>query len=265
MFEDFIKGIRDYISDRFMSPLGASLTVSWCAWNYKALLIVFSGESAIRKIHLIHLVYQDAGYSWLHLAVGPLITAAFYILVFPYPSNWVYSYSLRRRKEALSLKRSIEDQTVLTQEESRSIRARFEEIEREHTGEALRLNGRIDSLKDQLKQATSENDDLLRRLAEAGANSTSAESSQEDGDLSRIELGKVQWRVLDALGRHGTAVSIPTLSTELRLSEAVIWIVAGELQDIGLVHREDEDSDARVTRHAWLTYDGLRVFMKRLE
>jgi len=265
VFEDFIKGIREYISDRFVSPLGAALTASWCAWNYKAMLIVLSGDSAIRKIHLIHVVYQDTVYSWLHLAVGPLITAAFYILVFPYPSNWAYSYSLRRKKEALSLKRSIEDQTVLTQEESRSIRARFEEIEREHTGEALRLNGRIDSLKDQLKKATSENEDLLRRLAETGAATASTAWSQEEDRVNPIELSKIQWRVLEALGRRGSASTMLVLSRELELPESVIWLIVGELQNVGLAERRDEDRATDTPPHAWLTNDGLRVFMDRLE
>jgi len=264
MFDDFIRGFREYVSDRFLSPLGSSLTVSWCLWNYKALIVILSGESAIRKIHLLHLVYQDLGYSILHLALGPLVTAAFYIYVFPYPSNWVYSYSLRRRKEGLRVKREIEDQTVLTQEESRALRRQFEEMDLEHTSAALRLNTRIDALKDQVKQLTDERDGLLRALADAQVTSIDPSIEPNGTPMESIELGKIHWRVLDALGREGKDVLLSTLSKTLLLGEAGIWLILGELEEFGLVYREDEDNELGLPRYAGLTEDGLRTFMNNV-
>lgn len=276
MFEDFIKGIREYISDRFMSPLGASLAVSWCAWNYKVLLIVFSGDSAIRKIHLIHLVYQDTGYSWLHLVAGPLITAAFYILVFPYPSNWVYSFSLRRRKDALSLKRSIEDQTVLTQEESRAIRTRFLETEAQHMTESVRLSNTIDSLKIQLKQVMEERDALaeevaVKRAASAVETPSSPSSSSQpvllkkDGEAT--ELDKYQWQIVNAVGRSGSNTYVRDLSSQLNIGDAAIWLVAGQLEELGLVSRGivDDYESGSGTRVLSLTDLGLRLFIESLK
>ena len=261
-----------------MSPLGASLAVSWCAWNYKALLIVFSGESAIRKIHLIHLVYQDTGYSWLHLVAGPLFTAAFYILVFPYPSNWVYSFSLRRRKDALSLKRSIEDQTVLTQEESRALRSRFLEIEAQHMTESVRLSNSVDSLKNQLKQLVDERDALAQELAAVRHAETAASvdslvpdvpSSEDDpeaNDVRKIPLSKSQWQMLDSLGRYGSNTPIGTLSDRLSIGEPAVWYVAGQLEELGLARRQSgTDQSGRSVRVVTLTDAGLRLFMESLK
>lgn len=276
MFEDFIKGIREYISDRFMSPLGASLAVSWCAWNYKALLIVFSGESAIRKIHLIHLVYQDTEYSLLHLAAGPLITAAFYILVFPYPSNWVYSFSLRRRKDALSLKRSIEGQTVLTQEESRALRTRFLEIETQHMTESVRLSNTVDSLKSQLKQMMEERDALAEevsaRRAESAVETPSSPPSSSTPALLKsngvaIELDKYQWQIVNAVGRSGSNTYVRDLSSQLSIGDAAIWLVAGQLEELGLVARGtvDDFQSGSGVRVLSLTDLGLRLFIDSLK
>lgn len=278
MFEDFIKGIREYISDRFVSPLGASLAVSWCAWNYKALLIVFSGDTAIRKIHLIHLVYQDTGYSWLHLAAGPLLTAAFYILVFPYPSNWVYSFSLRRRKDALSLKRSIEDQTVLTQEESRALRNRFLEIEAQHMTESVRLSNSVDSLKNQVKQLVEERDALAKELASARRNemagsaglsspgAPSAAGDPEAVDAGPIALDKKQLEMLDALGRYGSNTPVSKLSERLSIGDPAVWYVAGQLEEMGLAQRlSGTDQSGRSHRAVTLTDAGLGVFMQSLK
>ncbi|WP_318300356.1 hypothetical protein [Stenotrophomonas maltophilia] len=167
MFEDAIRGIREYISDRFMSPLGASITASWCAWNYKFLLVIFSGDAAIRKIHLIKLIYQDEFYAWGHLLVGPVATTLIYVFLYPYPSNWVYSYSLRRRMEALTLKRTVENQTVLTQEESQALRKKFTDIELQNTAETLRLSNTIDSLREQLRLSIEEKNAITEELSSA--------------------------------------------------------------------------------------------------
>ncbi|MRI42296.1 hypothetical protein D5301_08655 [Stenotrophomonas sp. MH181796] len=263
MFDDIVKGIREYVSDRFMSPLGASLTVSWCLWNYKALLIVLSGESAIRKIHLLHLVYQDNAYSAVHLAAGPLATAAFYILAFPYPSNWVYSYSLRRRKEALDLKREIDNQTVLTHEESRALRAQFEEMDLEHRSATLRLNSRIDTLKEQLKQAIDERDGALKKLNDVHVTAADPVMDEEHGGVQEIVLSKLQWRAIDVLGRSGNQVSISTLAGPLELGAAAVGLLLRDLEEMGLVYLEyDYQTDA--PEFAGLTDVGLRLFMSNI-
>lgn len=278
MFDDIVKGVREYVSDRFMSPLGASLTVSWCLWNYKTLLIVLSGESAIRKIHLIHLVYQDSAYSAVHLVAGPLATAAFYILAFPYPSNWVYSYSLRRRKEALELKRAIDDQTVLTQEESRSLRNRFTEMEIQHTTESVHLSSTIDNLKNQLKQVIEERDALAEEVAARRAASAAEASQSESGSSPSAPvvsgekgkttvLDKHQWALLDAVGRFGSNTYLRDLTARLNMGDAAVWLVAGQLEELGLATRgvlDDYESGGGV-RVVSLTDMGLRLFVDSLK
>ncbi|MGY8564632.1 hypothetical protein L0938_14560 [Paracidovorax citrulli] len=262
-----------------MSPLGTSLALSWCAWNYKSILIVFSGEPPIRKIHLLNLVYQDAGYSWWHLAIGPLITAAFYVLVFPYPSNWVYSYSLKRRKEALSLKRQIDDQTVLTQEESRALRNRFLELEAQHMTESVRLSNTNDSLKNQLSQLVQERDALAEELAAASRDkaveperSSVPPQSTLKGDTkaaveNSISLDKSQLQMLEVLGRYGSNTRISTLSDRLSLGDAAIWYIAGRLEDMGLAKRGSipDRSTGKTHQVVSLTDDGLRLFMESIK
>ncbi|MET4596720.1 hypothetical protein [Stenotrophomonas sp. 2694] len=275
MFDDIVKSIREYVSDRFMSPLGASLTVSWCLWNYKALLVVFSGESAIRKIHLMHLIYQDTGYSILHLIVGPLAAAAFYILAFPYPSNWVYSYSLRRRKEALNLKREIDDQTVLTQEESRSLRNRFTEMEIQHTTDSVRLSNTIDSLKGQLKLAIEERDALAEAALASAVKAEVVEPAPSEVSVSRatdragesIGLDKYQSQMLEALGRLGNKTPLSSLTVRMNLGDDAIWFIAKQLEKLGLVTRgsvSDYETGQQVAVVS-LTDAGLHLFMESVK
>ncbi|MCX3879045.1 hypothetical protein NAH03_16260 [Stenotrophomonas maltophilia] len=272
MFEDAIRGIREYISDRFMSPLGASITASWCAWNYKFLLVIFSGDAAIRKIHLIKLIYQDEFYAWGHLLVGPVATTLIYVFLYPYPSNWVYSYSLRRRMEALTLKRTVENQTVLTQEESQALRKKFTDIELQNTAETLRLSNTIDSLREQLRLSIEEKNAITEELSSARSQ-LPVESSQTDAptemDQSKTKypggLSKIQWELIDSVGRYDGAMPLGALSSKLNIGNQATWYTAKQLSSLGFVDpRTSHDQSGREIRHVSLTSDGLKLFMSSL-
>jgi len=277
MLEDVVRGVREYISDKFMSPLGASMTASWCAWNYKFLLVIFSSDTAIRKIHLINLIYQDGLYAWGHLVWGPLATALIYIFLYPFPSNWVYSYSLRRRMEALDLKRTVENQTVLTHEESQALRKKFTDIELHNTAETLRLANTIDSLRDQLRLSIEEKNALTEEYNLVQAQLAGRPPQGEDlagtdqpkrEDASKYPggLSKVQWQLIDSVGRYDGPMPLGVLSAKLSIGAQAAWFAADELSAMGYADpRVSIDQEGRDERYVTLTPDGLRLFMSTLE
>ena len=251
------------------------MTASWCAWNYKFLLVLLSSDTAIRKIQLIKLIYQDGLYAWGHLALGPVATAMIYIFLYPFPSNWVYSYSLRRRMEALDLRRAVENQTVLTHEESQALRKKFTEIELHNTAETLRLTNSIDSLREQLRLAIEEKNALAEELGSARAHL----AVQPDNDITRIGqpehkegakypggLSKIQWELVDSAGRYNGSIPLGVLSSQLGIGPQAAWFAANELAALGYVDpRVTSTKDGRETRYVMLTQDGLKLFMSTLE
>ncbi|MCI1154924.1 hypothetical protein A7X68_19070 [Stenotrophomonas maltophilia] len=277
MLDDMIKGIREYVSGKFMSPLGAALTTSWCAWNYKFLLVVLSGEAPLRKIHLIKLIYQDQGYMWGHMLFGPLATALFYVFFYPYPSNWVYRYSLRRDMDALASKRAVENQTPLTQEESRALRKKFTEIELQNSAENLTLANTIDGLKEQLRVAIQEKNTLAAELASAHSQmSEQAARRKLSEDEPRAEpkeksrypggLSKLQWAFIDLVGRYDGPMPLQSLSAGLSVGDGAVLFTAQELSKLGFVEvTVQRELGAKDTTFTSLTPSGLKLFLSSLD
>ncbi len=68
------------ILERFSSPITGAFIATWCAWNWKIVLIAFTaGTNVSDKIILIQ---NESGW-WLSLGL-PLISSLFYLFVMPY-------------------------------------------------------------------------------------------------------------------------------------------------------------------------------------
>lgn len=279
MLDDLIKGVREYISDRFMSPLGAALLTSWCGWNYKFILIALSGEPVIRKLHLIRMVYQDS--SWTLLLLGPAATAAIYLFLFPYPSRWVYAFTLSRRRDALDTLREIEKQTPLTKEESQALRDRFTQIETDHLAEKLRLTNALDSMTDQLrialegKQAVEE--ELLKVMtsaeaarprapADVAAKARPAPSGKTpDASKDSAPFTATHDLVLRAIGAQSEPLTGYELAKIVSQSVDITSLILNDLIDRDLIQSVTTTfKDGRINNVAFrATTAGLRYLLNR--
>lgn len=157
MFEQVIKSVQAQISERTASPLMGSFLLSWCLWNYKFLVILFSSASVSRTFDLIETVaFPNLSVILLKGVLLPAMTAAAYIFLYPYPAKYVYEFSRMRQKEINDIKRRIEEETPLTIEESRKIRAELARIEAEHSEQRDRKDREIERLKAQLNPPRAE-------------------------------------------------------------------------------------------------------------
>lgn len=95
-FSEFISSVKD----RFSSPLGFSIAISWVIINYEFLVIVFSGSSAMEKIQLInHQVYYSLSVKLWCWLVLPVLTGTAYLFIHPYIDIQVSSFLENRRCE----------------------------------------------------------------------------------------------------------------------------------------------------------------------
>nr|AEK77419.1 hypothetical protein [Stutzerimonas stutzeri] len=151
MFEQIFGSIRSQIDERLSNPLAGSFLISWCLWNYKFFVILFSSESVVKTFELIEIiVFPDVKVMLLKGLLYPAITSAIYIFLYPYPAKYVYEFSRKRQREIAEIKRRIEEETPLTIEESRRIRAELARIESEHTEQLDKKDREIERLKSQL-------------------------------------------------------------------------------------------------------------------
>lgn len=122
MFEDLQKEIKSHLYDRVRSPLTGGFIVSWCIWNWRIIFTLFSDLAYTAKIAELNCLIDNSGSWHLKLWLFPLITALLYIFVYPYLAKFPYEFSETRKKELKEIKRGIEDETPITQEEANRLR-----------------------------------------------------------------------------------------------------------------------------------------------
>jgi hypothetical protein len=151
MVEHLTKSVRQQIEERLTSPLMGTFAISWCLWNYKFFVILFSAASVTKTFDLINtLVFPDTSSLLLRGILYPLLTTAAYIFLYPYPARIVHRAVQLSQKRLVDDRRSIEGLTLLTIEESRQIRAEREQTEIAHVNEIDRKNKEIDRLRSEL-------------------------------------------------------------------------------------------------------------------
>lgn len=151
MLTDLLESAKENLLERLSSPALGSFAAAWCAWNYRFLVILFSDASVSQTFHLIDTIaFPDKSSILLRGVFFPLISAFAYVFLYPYPARLIYEFTLRRQREINSSRQAITNETPLTLEESRRIRAEFVEREKKNQQIISSLNEDISALRAQL-------------------------------------------------------------------------------------------------------------------
>ncbi|MGF0336760.1 hypothetical protein [Ectopseudomonas toyotomiensis] len=121
--KDYVEVVSGHLRERLSSPLMASFLLSWPVWNYKFILVVFSKNGPAEKISYISSqVYPELWHGLFFGLCGPILTACFYVGVYPFAVYGAeYISNLHRvRLEKQRLKNL--DERPLGEEEARSLR-----------------------------------------------------------------------------------------------------------------------------------------------
>jgi len=216
MFEQIIKSVQSQISERTASPLMGSVLVSWCLWNYKFLVILFSSASVLRTFELVETIaFPSLSAVLLKGILFPVLTAGVYIFLYPYPAKYVYEFSRMRQKEINDIRRRIEEETPMTIEQSRKIKSDLARIEAELSEQIDRKDREIERLKAQLANLQSQEQE-----DPSTEGSTSSASSIEPSQLFMLRLvEKLKGRAPEkVLVQRGTQSQV---KTEYDLGELV--------------------------------------------
>ncbi|MBI5450656.1 MAG: hypothetical protein HY940_04795 [Gammaproteobacteria bacterium] len=245
MIDDLLKSAKESISERLGNPLLGSFSVAWCLWNYKFLVILFSAASVSRTFNLIETVAFPDAWSIFTRGVGfPLVTALLYVFVYPYPARYVYAFTLKRQREINQIKRQIEEETPLTLEESKRIRAGYVQLERKNQETIDRLNEEVARLKaalDQIQKIESDSPKL-------------ALSEKLYGQLEPTQLD-----LLKTLEESGGRVALSQLLNRSSESKIKTEFDIGELERRELIHKSfDRDIEENVFA---FTHEGRRVLL----
>lgn len=142
--EEILASAKQTLLERITSPLLGSFFLAWCAWNWRFLVVLFSDTSVPQTFALVdNQIYPDLVTFLAHAVFFPMLSAAVYIFIYPYPARFVYAFTLRRQRETNQIKQQIADETPLTLEESLRLRSEYVAHERKNTETVQRLNEEI--------------------------------------------------------------------------------------------------------------------------
>ncbi len=149
MFEDTMKTIKAMLYERISSPLLGTFVLSWCLWNYRFLIIIFSTIPVSDKFNLIDaIIFPSQKIALLKGMAYPLMTTAFFIYVYPYPAKKVYEFWRARQKDLKEARQRIEDEEPLTREEATMIRSEMYRMTKEHQEEITKRDAEIERIRD---------------------------------------------------------------------------------------------------------------------
>jgi hypothetical protein len=152
MLSDILQSARQTFIERLSSPLLGAFSISWCAWNWKFLVILFSNNSVTTTFELVEkIAFPDSSAVLFRGLILPLLTSLAYVFVYPYPARYVYGFTLRMQRKINQIKQKIAEETPLTIEESRKLRAEYVENELRQTETIQRLNDEIARLNSLVK------------------------------------------------------------------------------------------------------------------
>jgi len=159
MISDIQKSISAIMHERLSNPFWGTLITSWLVWNWKIVyLTVFISESTIQtnKIDYITTNFSNSNV----LITYPLISAFIVLLIIPFVSNGAFWAHLKFNKWKLDKKHAIDENILLTLEQSIQIREeilqnekKIEKLLEQKNQEIKELNNKTNHLEDLLKNS----------------------------------------------------------------------------------------------------------------
>lgn len=246
MLQDLLDAARNQAAERLASPILGSFAVSWCIWNYKFLVILFSDATVTQTFALIKSEsFPDISSVLLYGVFFPLLTAAAYIFAYPYPARFVYGFTRRRQKEVLELKRAIEEETPLTIEESRLLRSDAHRLQTKHLEEIDRLRSELSRLSQQAPQQPSP--------------SPAAVQPSQVPPSESAPLEPLQFQMLNMIDSQQGGATVHRIIQVTSLPRVKVEFALGELEGAGLVKSKYEQDEEDVVYR--FTHEGRRAYL----
>ncbi len=244
VLDELLNSAKQSLLERLASPLLGGFAVAWCVWNWKFLIIVLSSNTVTQTIALVDkIAFPDLTCIATRGFLYPLLSALFYVFLYPYPARVVYEFTLPRQREVNATRQRIADETPLTLEESRALRGEFVERERKHSEQIRSLNEEIGRL-----------NAILDKPA-ADAPRADASTPQSQGQV--IESGQIE--MLELLEKVGSPALEEELIKRSKKPKVKAEFDLGELRRLKLLHRNYDGSRRGYTLE--FTHDGRKVLL----
>jgi hypothetical protein len=210
--DDLIKSFKAQMYDRVTSPLLSSFLISWAAWNHRLFFALLSDLKLAEKFKYIDDFLYPTWFEVLGRGLFfPLGVALLLIYAYPIPARRVYQYVMAEQKKLRSIQRQIEEETPISEEKARELRAKLRDAE------------------EIFDRKLSERDELIRDLKAELAEARDRGQRESPGEIAEQEAG-VQNPELSAL--EVTLFSLMALSKDLTYKPALVRSSKAQLIDV---------------------------------
>lgn len=157
------KTLNSFVEDRLVSPLMGTFALSWCFWNYKFLVILFSDADVSTTFALLKSVsFPDLSAVIVNGVVYPLGTTMAYLYLYPFPAAWVLEQWKKTQLKLTTIRRKYDDEAPASQADLRAERLSRYSAEEE-----------AQKLRDTIAQLRRDYNDALRAAADTHSSSAS--------------------------------------------------------------------------------------------
>lgn len=228
MIDEFIKTIKANLYERSTSPIAGAFIISWCSWNYRILIYLFSDESPKAKI--------DAIQNLTNIKVGlfyPLLVAAFFIFVYPYPARFTYWFWRKQKTAMRVIRQKIESEELLSREESRDIKRQMDNLQTEQNKVIERKDTEITDLKKIIEAKISDHATEMERKDKETEELIKSVKQNNKTNIPQLHKGETNFEHILAQSLGYDALALYTLLkfSELPVSERIQKLI---LKDIDI-------------------------------
>lgn len=248
------KTVNTFVEERLLSPLLGTFAISWCAWNYKFLVILFSAASVTTTFQLIE-AYAFPNLTTLLLKgfAAPLATTLAYVYFYPWPARVVFEAWRKSQLEIAKIRRKYDEETPVSHAEARELRAARYRLEEELEKSQQQL-AQLRADYNEFRRLHSQN---LERSAEVGSPSASSPQASErkSGDASLSAEERLVLELLEkSEGREELAFLLAAIAGKAGGGKVKAEFLLEELRGKGLVDRDLYETDT----FYFLTQEGRR-------
>ena len=183
--DDMFQSVKATLYDRVSSPLWGAFLLSWIAWNYRMLIVLFSSMSPDEKFEYIgNVLYFDWTIYAIYWGLAPLATAIIVIGVIPFFGEKAYRVSRFWKVRLKTAKLEYDGKTPMSQDEVNQVLLKAVEEKRNLEAQIVTAVKETEKVQGHLEVSVAEKIDLSRKVSSLEATLDSARKRVEELELA---------------------------------------------------------------------------------
>lgn len=157
---ELLNAVRIGLTERITSPLLGNFIISWCLWNYRLFVTIFSDGYWEDKYNYIDKTLYPNAVSYWAAGLVPLVASLVLIYGYPLVARYVYEHRLEVNKDLMEIRHRVEDSEPMNMEQARRLRENIREEQKKWQARIAEVEQENDDLKRDLESVRFKNESI---------------------------------------------------------------------------------------------------------